>query len=514
VMDKALPCGKKLGENYALQHPQDYLDVLSTTIPDVIKQAKITAEEIIGVGVDFTACTVLPVKTDGTPLCFLEEYKEEPHAYVKLWKHHAAQKYADQMNKIAFERKEEFLKDYGGKLSSEWLFPKICEVACEAPYLYKQADKFMEACDWIVWQMTNVETRNSCAAGYKATWNKKRGFPSNDFLKEVNPLLEHVVDDKLSRTITPVGSKAGELTKRAALLTGLKEGTTVTVGNIDGHAAVPAVGVTDANKMMMIIGTSSCHMLLSKEEKRIPGICGVVQDGILPEYYGYEAGQCCVGDHFDWFVKNCVPEQYRLDAKAKGVGIHSYLREKAKALAVGESGLVALDWWNGNRSVLVDADLTGMIVGMNLGTKPEEIYRALIEATAFGTRMIIENYENGGLSVDEMYACGGIARKDDLLMQIYADVTKRVIKVSASDQTAALGSAMFGAVAAGYFKSFKEASDKLVKLEEKSYQPNLADAKIYDELFYEYQILHDYFGRGGNDVMKRLKAIKTKAASV
>ena len=511
VMDSSLPCGKKLDVDWALQHPQDYLDVIKSTIPDVLKQANVSADDVVGVGIDFTACTVLPTYSDGTPLCFIDKYKSEPHSYVKLWKHHAAQKYADRLNEIASERGEEFLKLYGGKISSEWLVPKVWQIAEEAPEIYDEMDRFIEAADWIVWQLTGNETRNSCTAGYKALWHKQKGFPSNEFFKALHPKLENLVEEKLSRNILPLGSKAGEINEYATSLTGLKAGTPVAVGNVDAHVAVPAVGITDEGKMLMIMGTSTCHMLLGRDEKIVPGMCGVVEDGIMPGYMGYEAGQSCVGDHFDWFVKNCVPESYMREAESLNINIHKLLREKAKKFAPGESGLVALDWWNGNRSVLVDADLSGIIAGMTLLTKPEEIYRALIEATAYGTRIIIETFNKHGLKIDELFACGGIAQKDELMMQIYADVTNRTIKISASKQTPALGSAMFGAVVGGYFRDLKSAAKVMAKLGSRVYTPIAENVKIYNRLYREYEILHDYFGRGENNLLKRLKEIRKDA---
>ena len=258
----------------------------------------------------------------------------------------------------------------------------------------------------------------------------------------------------------------------------------------------------------MIMGTSTCHILMGDEEKHVPGMCGVVEDGVLPGFFGYEAGQSCVGDHFSWFVKNCVPASYEQEAKERGINIHQLLREKAKRLRPGESGLVALDWWNGNRSVLVDVDLSGLILGMTLQTRPEEIYRALIEATAYGTRMIIDTFEQSGVKIDSLYAAGGIAQKDEMMMQIYADVTNREIFISDSPQAPALGSAMFGAVAGGYFKNISDAAAVMAKVKDTIYRPSPEDVAAYDSLYEEYRTLHDYFGRGGNDVMKRLKAIR------
>jgi len=512
VMDEKLPSGKKLGADWALQYPQDYMDVLAYTIPKVIKDSGVNAEDIIGVGIDFTACTILPAKKDGTPLCFIDKYKDEPHAYVKLWKHHAAQAHATKLNKIAEEMGQEWLELYGGKVSSEWAIPKVWQVLDEAPEIYDEADRFIEAADWVTWQMCGKEVRNSCCAGYKGMWNKNKGFPSNDFFKALDPRLENVIDDKFSRDIMPLGAKAGEVTAEFAALTGLKEGTAVAVPIIDAHVFVPAVGITKPGEMLAIMGTSTCHMLLGEEEIKVPGICGVVADGILPGLYAYEAGQCCVGDHFQWFIDNCLPKGYYDEAAEKGMNIHKFLRSKCEAKKPGESGLIALDWWNGNRSVLVDVDLTGMILGMTLQTKPEDIYRALIEATAYGTRVIIEAFKENGVDVNTFYAAGGISQKDPMTMQIYADVINMPVKIADCEQGGALGSAIYGACAAGSeqggYDSLYDGAKQLGKVKDKVYLPNPENAAIYDKLYNEYKILHDYFGRGANDVMKRLKKMK------
>ena len=512
VMDEKLPDGTKLGPDWALEHPADYIEVLEVTIPEVLKESGVSPESIIGISIDFTACTILPVDKEGMPLCFQEELKSVPHAWLKLWKHHAAQEEANTLNRIAEERGEEFLSRYGGKISSEWMIPKIMQVLNEAPEVYEKADRFMEATDWVTMRMTGEERRNSCTAGYKAIWNKQKGYPSKEFFKALDPRLENVVEDKLSNNIYSLGQKAGGMTAEMAERTGLLPGTAVGIANVDAHVSLPAVGVTEPGKMLMIMGTSTCDVLLGTEEKIVPGMCGVVEDGILPGYFGYEAGQSCVGDHFEWFVKNCVPEEYYNAAKNAGMGIHQYLTEKASKLKSGESGLLALDWWNGNRSCLVDVDLTGVLLGMNLLTKPEEIYRALIEATAYGKNKIIRTFEESGVPINELYACGGIVKKNPMMMQIYADVTNKEIFISASDQTPALGAAMFGAVAAGAEKggydSIFEAAKVMGKVENYTYKPIPENVETYKKLYDEFERLHDYFGRGENDVMKRLKKIK------
>ena len=496
--------GKKLPQDFALQHPQDYLDSLEYTVKKVLEDSKVDPSDIIGLAIDFTACTVLPVYKDGLPLCLTEKYKENPHAYIKLWKHHAAQKYATLINETAEKMGEDWLKRYGGKISSEWLFAKILQVLEEAPEIYEEADYFIEATDWVIWQLTGVQTRNSCTAGYKAMWHKKDGYPSKEFFKALNPKFENVVEDKLNCPITSLGTKAGEITAEMAGLLGLKEGTAVAVGNVDAHVTFPAVGLSQEGDMLAIMGTSTCHMLLGNEEKIVPGMCGVVEDGILPGFFGYEAGQSCVGDHFAWFVDNFVGDEHK--------NKFEYIVEKASKLKPGESGLIAIDWWNGNRSVLVDIDLTGMFLGMTLLTKPEEMFRALVEATAYGTRMIVETFKENGIDVKRFFAAGGIAQKDPFAMQIYADVINMPIKIAGSAQAPALGSAIFGAVAAGKqnggYDTIDEALRVMSSLSDRVHTPNPENVKVYDKLYAEYKILHDYFGRGANDVMKRLKEIK------
>jgi L-ribulokinase len=516
VIDDVLPeTDLRLEPDWALQDPNDYIAVYKVAVPAVLKMSGVDPADVVGVGIDFTACTMLPVKSDGTPLCYLPEWRNNPHAWVKLWKHHAAQPEANKINETALELNQHWLERYGGKISSEWFFSKTLQILDEAPEVYQAADRLIEAADWVIWQLTGVETRNSCTAGYKAMWSKREGFPDDRYYAALDPRLEHVIDEKMSRNITPIGQKAGELTRQAAEWTGLRAGTAVAIANVDAHVAVPAATVTEVGRMVMIMGTSTCHMVLNDTERLVPGICGYVEDGIIPGLFGYEAGQSCVGDHFAWFVENCVPAAYEHEADSRRISIHQLLEEKAAQLEPGESGLLALDWWNGNRSVLVDVDLTGMLIGATLATKPEEIYRALIEATAFGTRVIVEAFEENGVPIKEMVTCGGLPEKNQLLMQIYADITGREMKVAASGQTPALGSAMFGAVAAGKaaggYDSIFEAAKYMAQLKSTVYKPIPAHSKVYDKLFAEYLRLHDYFGRGENDVMKRLKKIKAEA---
>jgi L-ribulokinase len=515
VIDRALPvpgAAVRLDPDWALQDPQDYIRTFKRTVPTLLRQTGVDPGDVIGLGIDFTACTMLPANNEGTPLCDLPEYRRNPHAWVKLWKHHAAQPEADHINRAARTLKEPWLRRYGGKISSEWFFAKTLQILDEAPEIYSATDRLIEAADWVVWQLTGEETRNACTAGYKAMWSKRDGFPRDRFFAGLDPRLEHVIDEKMSRQIRSLGEYAGGLSPRAAGWTGLRPGTAVAIANVDAHVSVPAATVTEPGRMVMIMGTSICHMVLGTAEQTVEGMCGVVEDGIIPGLFGYEAGQSGVGDIFAWFVAAAVPPEYHAAARKRKADLHAVLEREAARLRPGESGLLALDWWNGNRSVLVDVDLTGMLLGATLATRAPEIYRALIESTAFGTRVIAEAFEKNGVMVNEFVTCGGLPEKNKLLMQIYADITGRELKVTASKHTPAFGSAMFGAVAAGSraggYDGIVEAAMRMARLKRESFRPVRENCKVYDQLYAEYCGLYDYFGRGTNDAMKRLKALR------
>ena len=518
VIDEKLPDSDiELGYEWALQHPQDYLEVLQKSIPAILEESGVHPDNIVGLGIDFTACTMLPLDKTGEPLSNNPSLKDNPHSWVKLWKHHAAQDEANELNAIAEQRGEDFLRRYGGKISSEWMIAKIWQILNEAPEVYEKTDLFVEATDWVISKLTGNLVRNSCTAGYKSIWHKQDGYPSKDFFRALDPRLENLVDTKLRGEVVSIGTKAGELTEEMAKLTGLKAGMAIAVGNVDAHVSVPAMGVAQPGKLVLTMGTSICALLLGDEEKEVEGMCGVVEDGIIPGFFGYEAGQSAVGDIFAWYVDQAVPEYVERTAADEGVNVHSWLEKKASDYKPGETGLLALDWWNGNRSVLVDTNLSGMLLGMTLQTRPEEIYRALLESTAFGTRKIIDSFTKSGLEVNELYVCGGLPHKNKLLMQIYADVSNRVIKIADSYHTPALGAAMFGAVAArasrGGYDSILDATKKMARVKEQVFEPIPENVAIYHKLYEEYVLLHDYFGRGKNDVMKRLRSIRASSAS-
>jgi L-ribulokinase len=514
VIDRQLPgSGVPLGPEWALQNPGDYLTVLESIVPAALREAGADPADVVGVGIDFTACTLLPTLGDGTPLCQLPRFQAEPHAWVKLWKHHAAQPEAERINQVARERNEPFLQRYGGKTSSEWLLAKVWQVLDEAPAVYAAAERFIEAGDWLVWQLTGEERRSACQAGYKGMWSAEEGYPSPAFLRALDPRLEGLVAEKLAGEIHPIGARAGGLTPVMARRLGLQPGTAVGVSIIDAHAAVPAATVVEPGRMVLSLGTSACHLMLGEAGDVFPGIAGVVKDGILPGFHGYEAGQPATGDILAWFVRAGVPAALEREAAARGMGVHELLEERAARMRAGQTGLLALDWWNGNRSVLMDADLSGMIVGLTLDTRPEEIYRALIEAGAFGTREILENFERNDHRIRELVCCGGIAEKNATLLQIYADVTGRTIRLARSGLASALGAAMLGAVAAaaagGGYDSLPEAAARMGGLKEQEFTPNVAEVPVYNDLFRLWKRLHDAFGPEGSDLMKRLRALRS-----
>ena len=493
VMDTELPGGRKLPAHYALQHPSDYLEVLKTAVPEAVKKAGIAPEEVAGIGIDFTACTILPVDSQGTPLCLHPEYEDEPHAYVKLWKHHAAQPYADRINALARERNEGFLQKYDA-ISSEWLMPKLMQIMAEAPEVYAQTDKIIEAGDWIVMQLTGVDSRNSCAAGYKGQYDSATGYMNKPFLKALDSRLENIEEEKLGKVV-PSGTPVGGLNETYAKLLGLKAGTAVAAATIDAHAAVPAVGIAKPAQMLMIMGTSTCHMMLDDKEVCFKGLCGVVRDGIIPGFYGYEAGQCAVGDIFQWVIDEIVPKKYFDAAAQAGMDIFAYM--SCLAAESEDENVVALDWWNGCRSPLMDGSLKGAISGLTLKTTAVDIFKAAVEATAFGTKRIIEAFEDSGVAVESLYACGGIATKNSYVMQVYADVTGKAISVAASPEAVAHGSAVFGALAAGKanggYDDVGEAIGKMSCGYSGQNLPNSEKQAIYAEKYAKYLAMSDHF---------------------
>jgi L-ribulokinase len=485
-------------------------------VPAALRSAGIDPSQVIGIATDFTASTCMPVLGGGagTPLCQLPGLAGRPHAYPKLWKHHAAQPQADRINAAAHERREKWINRYGGKISSEWQFAKALQVLDEDPEMYLLAGRWIEAADWIIWQLCGTETRNACTAGYKGIFQDGQ-YPSRDFLAALDPRFAGFAADKLAHPISALGGLAGRLTPAAAALTGLPEGIAVAVGNVDAHVSLPAAGSCAPGTMVAIMGTSTCHVMNGAGLAEVPGMCGAVDGGIVAGLWGYEAGQSARvselgGDIFAWFTRNAVPGEFAEQARRRGVPLPQLLDEQAAAAPPGPHGLIALDWENGNRSVLVDAGLSGVIVGLTLATTAPEIYRALLEATAFGTRLIIETFHASGVPVTDLVVAGGLI-KSAPLMQIYADVTRLPLSVIGSDQAPALGSAIHAAVAAGAYPDVPVAAGAMGRVNRDVYRPDAARSGVYDQLYAEYVRLHDYFGRGTNDVMYRLRAIRDRA---
>jgi len=512
VMDRTLAAtGAPLPPDWALQDPQDYIDVLRDAVPKAISASGVAPEQVVGIATDFTACTVLPVLADGTPLCGDDRFRDRPHAYVKLWKHHAAQSHAERINSLAAARGEKWLPRYGGRISSEWEFAKGLQLLEEDPEVYAATERFIEAADWIIWQLCGNETRNVCTAGYKGIY-QDGGWPSSDFLAALNPGFADFAQHKLEFPLSPLGGRAGGLTAEAASWTGLPEGIAVAVGNVDAHVTAPAAKATLPGQMLAVMGTSTCHVMNGDRLAEVPGMCGVVDNGIVQGLWGYEAGQSGVGDIFAWFVDNAVPADYIARAQELGMDAHDYLSSLCAQQRVGAHGLVALDWESGNRSVLVDHSLSGVIVGLTLSTRPEDVYRALVEATAFGTRKIIETFEEAGIPCEEFVVAGGLL-KNAFMMQVYADVTGMPMSVLDSEHGPALGSAIHAAVAAGAYADVTTASASMGRALHNAYLPNPADHEIYNRLYAEYSALHDYFGRGVNDVLHRLHDLRIEAST-
>jgi L-ribulokinase len=509
VMDAALAAtGEPLPPDWALQDPEDYRDVLREAVPAAVAAAGIDPADVIGIGTDFTASSPLPVTADGTPLCQLPGLAGRPHAYVKLWKHHAAQPQADRINELARQRGEPWLARYGGKISAEWQYAKALQMLEEDPELYQRAARWIESADWIIWQLCGAETRNACTAGYKGIWQDGR-YPSGGFLAALNPGFASFAADKLAHPVSPLGGRAGSLTAQAAAWTGLPAGIAVAVGNVDAHVTPPAANAIAPGQLTLIMGTSTCHVMNGTKLAEVPGMCGVVDGGITAGRWGYEAGQTGVGDIFAWFAEHATPPAYRDEAARRGLSVHDLLSAEAAAQPPGAHGLVALDWLNGNRSVLVDHHLSGVLAGLTLATRPPDIYRALIESTAFGTRVIIDAFEAAGGGVSELVIAGGLT-KNELIMQIYADVTRRPLSLITSGQGPALGSAIHAAVAAGAYPDVPAAAAAMGSKRPAVYAPDPAAAEVYDELYAEYVRLHDYFGRGANEVLHRLRALRDR----
>lgn len=504
VMDSILPCGKKLEINTSLQHPRDYIEAINHCLSSLVSARLVAVQDIIAIGIDFTASTAMPTDNELTPLCFLKEFEDDPHAYVKLWKHHSTQYCADIINENAIKYGENFIDRFGGKVSSEFYFPKLLQLALEAPDVFNSADYFIEAGDWIVWHLTGQLKRSASYTSYKAFWSEADGYPSVAFLDTLSPGFGEKALYLMRGEIAPVGTIIGNISKEISDLTGLTTATVVCTPIIDAHSALPSAKITRNDEMLMILGTSGCHILLSDKFTKINGILAVVPNAIIPGYYGYESGQSGLGDQFEWMIKNIIPQSLYTESKEKNIHILDLLSTKASKQKPGEHGLIALDWFNGNRCPLSDSELTGTILGFNLNTKIEDIYRALVESIAFGTRKIIENYENNNIPIKTLSASGSIS-KNDFIMQVYADVLGKKIQLSAAENASAHGSAIIAAATATN-QSIYDCAQRMGKIKDKIFKPNFENKKIYDKLYEHYSNLFENFGK--SNIMKDLLKLK------
>ena len=513
--------------NLARQHPADYLTGAETTIKQALAQAKKSVrgfkpEQVIGIGVDTTGSTPIPMDQNGLPLALDRKFAKNPAAMAWLWKDHTGVAEAAEITELARKLRPQYLAKCGGTYSSEWFFSKILHCLRTSPDVFDAAYTWVECADWVPAALTGTEapeklTVGVCAAGHKAMYSDDwGGYPDEEFLSQLDPKLGQL-RSRLRPKAHAIDRSVGRLTAAWAKRTGLPEGIPVAVGAFDAHLGGVGSGIAPGT-LVKIIGTSTCDMMVVPVGDKladIPGLCGIVTGSILPGYYGLEAGQSAVGDIFNWFVNYIRP-------LGKKVGTHEELSKAAAKMKPGESGLLALDWNNGNRTILVDQRLTGLMLGQTLYTTPAEIYRALIEATAFGALTIINRFEEYGVKVAQIVNCGGIAEKNPLVMQIYADVTGRPIKISRSAQTCALGSAIAGAVvagkAAGGYDNYAEAQKAMTGLKSRVFQPNAQAHSVYKRLYELYRKLHDAFGTkewNGNlyAVMKELIEVRNQARS-
>lgn len=509
VMSDRLAASKKpLPHSFALQDPSDYVYSMTESVRCVVRDSGVAPEEIIGISVDFTCCTLLPIYSDLSPLCADERFSEEPHAYVKLWKHHSAQPYAKKLNKIAKERGESWLPYYGGCVSSEWLFPKLWETLDKAPDVYNSAYRFIEAGDWISSLLVGRLVKSYNYAAIKAMYINGVGYPSPDFLAALDERLRTAVEDKLDAPLVRFGERCGMLCPEMAEKLGLTVNTAVGCPQSDAHTASLALGAASPGDLVALMGTSAPFIMVQDKFASVPGTCGCLEDTVISGLWGYESGLCCFGDLFAWAAENIAPEPYLKEAKKRDIPLVKYLISLASEKKPGETGLIALDWWNGNRSTLNDSDLTGMIIGMTLATRPEDIMRALVESTAFATRVIFDAHEKAGVPIKRVIAAGGIAKKDPFTTQLFADVLGINIEVPKSKLSSSLSSAIHAAIASGCDpdKTVKQMSTPI----EKVYVPNPEAKSVYDELYAEYVKLYDFFGRDQDSVMKRLIKIKNR----
>ncbi|SCS20788.1 ribulokinase [Staphylococcus caeli] len=497
--------GRKIPQNFSLQNANDYMEVIELGVPAILAESQVNVEEVVGMGIDFTSSTVIFVDENMEPMHNKPHFHDNPHAYVKLWKHHGAQEEADALLNTALEEKNRWLGYYGFNVSSEWMIPKIMEVHHKAPEVMAETAYIMEAGDWIVNRLTDKNVRSNCGLGFKAFWEASTGF-HYDLFDKVNSDLSEIVRNKLDAPIVNIGESVGQVSATMAEQLGLSPETQVSPFIIDAHASLLGIGAEKDKEMTMVMGTSTCHLMLNKAQHKVPGISGSVKGAIIPDLYAYEAGQSAVGDLFEYVAKQ-APYDYVQAAESRGISIFDLLNEKAGKLYPGESGLIALDWHNGNRSVLSDSNLKGSLFGMTLQTKHEEIYRAYIEATAFGTKMIMQQYQGWQMDVENVFACGGIPKKNGLLMEIYANVLNKQVTIIDSEYAPAIGAAILGAICGKAHPDFNTAIAAMKEPVLYQVTPDPEQVAIYKKLFSAYKELHDLHGYKKARIMRNVSAL-------
>ena len=484
IVDTLPDTSQPLPERFALQCPGDWIDAAAAATREAV--ADIDPRRLVGIGVDFTSCTMLPTRSDGTPLCEVESLAGDPLAWPKLWKHHGAIDQTERMNALARARDEPFLKRYGGVIGLEWFFPKLLETIEESPSVADAAEVWLEAGDWFVWRLTGTEqpTRSTCQAGYKALWSADDGYPPADYLAALHPQLAQAAASKMPGHMKAPGEAAGTLNAAMAERFGLPAGLTVSAATIDAHAAVPGVGEAAAGTLVMVMGTSSCHMLNASHGPPVDGVAGIVEGGILPGLFGYETGQAAVGDAFAWLLRLLGEDSF--DA----------LAADAMALPPGAGGVRCLDWMNGCRTPLMDGSVKGVFSGLTLATTPAHLYRALLEGSAFGVRWIVDTLRGGGVAVERFVATGGLPHHNPSLVQVYADALGTPIETHPSDQACAVGAAVLGMFAAGPersgFDTIAAAASAMAAVpddQKRITQPNDAASQAYEAAYADYRRL-------------------------
>ena len=508
VITKELPDGTPLEDDWVLQNPSDYENSLYTVIPELVKKSGVDSSDIKGIGIDATASTVIAIDDNFRPLCQNPEFKSHPDAWPKMWKHHAAKKETEDINRVAVEMNLPVRENYGGNFTAEGLIPKVIQSFRHDRKVFDSARTFLELGDWLSTVLSGKLTKAVSYLTCKAMCSRGPVFPPEDFFERIEPGLGKAIRSKFNLsefTLADPGECIGILCGEMAEKLGLCEGIKIASSQMDGYAGLPGSGVAEPGRMMIVLGTSTGFMLLDEGNKPIKGMCASVHDSMVKGYLCHAAGQTGAGDNLAWFMDNLFPAKYEQEAKKLGMDNFAYITELASKRKASQSQVLALDWINGNKSVLADMTLSGLLVGFNLSTKPEEIFRALIEASAFGARVIIDRFRESGVRVDSIVASGGISLKNPFMVQLYSDVLGMSIDVCSETQAAAMGAAMYASSACGIYKDVPEAVEHMRKPIHRTYEPRKEEHEAYEELYKEYVKLHDYFGLGANRVMQKLR---------